>query len=686
MSDENNKRDDVVDESKQYFAAIDNDEKLLQTLLRKVEDYSEYLNSSGLWRRLKKSYRYYYGISDKGNFDSTEIGRGGRDGSLALIKVNHYRNNIQHVLTMTTSQRPAMETRASNTDYEAQVQTILGDGLLDFYMREKRLEKKLKDAVEMALVLTEGFIELEWDATLGNDYMPDPETQEMIKDGDIKINVHTPLSVIRDFRRQNDEHDWYIIATPCNKFDLIAQYPEHAEELHKVNEEGKKKQFRFSSLETPSKSESDQIMVYKFMHRLSPSLPDGRLVTFVNDKIKLTDGPLPIREEIPGGLPIYCIKPSSFIGSTFGYTPGFDLLSVQEALDALYSTVITNQTTFGVQNIMSPKGGDVNWTELGEGLNLIEYNSNMPEPKVLELLKTPQEIFNFIPQLESVGRLMIGLNDVVVGDPQSSLKSGSALALVASQAIQFNSGLQQSWAELIENTGLCLLLYLKQFANTERVAAIVGKHNRPYLKTFKGDDLQKINRVVVDMANPLSRTSAGRLEQANNLLNAGSVDATQYLSVVATGKLENLTENRQSQLLLIREENEAMREGRPIRVLATDAHAEHVKEHRVVLDSPDARQNPQLAGSALQHIQEHINALRATDPALLSLLGEQSLMMMPPGPQMGGQQGPQGGPMPEGPPPEKIPERTMNGPVAKTPNMPNNPMTGNDFNNGDGGL
>lgn len=83
------------------------------------------------------------------------------------ISVNHFRNLIQHQLVMTTSQRPSFEAKAANDDYKSQTQCILAQGLLDYYMREKRLEKHFKSAVETSLWAGEGFICLEWDASEG---------------------------------------------------------------------------------------------------------------------------------------------------------------------------------------------------------------------------------------------------------------------------------------------------------------------------------------------------------------------------------------------------------------------------------------------------------------------------------------------------------------------------------------
>jgi hypothetical protein len=69
------------------------------------------------------------------------------------------------------------------------------------------------------------------------------------------------------------------------------------------------------------------------------------------------------------------ITPGDLIGTSFGYTPMFDILVIQEAIDALYSAVATNQLTFGVQLIMAMKGSDIDFKQLAKGLSFIEYSN-----------------------------------------------------------------------------------------------------------------------------------------------------------------------------------------------------------------------------------------------------------------------------------------------------------------------
>jgi hypothetical protein len=317
----------------------------------------------------------------------------------------------------------------------------------------------------------------------------------------------------------------------------------------------------------------------------------------------------------------------------------FDLLPIQDAVNSLYSTIMTNQTTFGVQNVYVERGSDVQVEQISDGLNFIQGNPGFNPPVPLNLTSTPAEIFNFVKQLEQVMETISGVNSVARGNPESQLKSGNALALIQSQALQFISSLQQSYIQLIEDVGTNTIELLKTFAKTPRVAAIAGKSNTTYMKEFTSDDLSSITRVIVDAGNALAQTTAGRVEMASQMMQMGIITSPeQYISVINTGKLETMTEGQNKELLLVRAERERLVDGTtPVVAVLTDAHSLHIREHKAVLADPDLRMDADLVQRTLAHIQEHLDILSNPNVAnILTLLGEQPLgppMGSPPSPE-----------------------------------------------------
>ncbi len=652
-----------------YFATKAPD-VLCRDIIQWIDDFYDYLlvtGKLGVWQR---SYEYYY----RGSFKGARLNLGGEQDEYKIAYVNHFRNLIQHILIMTTSQRPSFDPRSANTDYESQAQTIVATGVLDYYNREKNIDTILKRGTEHSLLFDAGYILMIWDALLGDiDKQLSMANNKITKQGDVFLKNYSPIDVIFDYTAgfNNAKQDWYILRDYKNKFELAQQYPAQAQQILTFTDETKfLRKFRTGIF---AKKDSDYIPVYKFFHDKTAAVPNGRIFECLGDNCWLNDGPLPYR-----GMPLYRIAASEQDDTGFGYTVAYDLLPLQESIDGLYSVVITNQSNFGVQNILMPAGSNIGTKELIDGLNLLTYDPKLGKPESLNLTNTPKEIFEFIQMLERVMETLAGINSVARGNPEASLKSGSALALVQSMAIQFNSGLQQSYAHLLEDIGTGLIHILQDYAQTPRMAEITGKSNQSYLKEFTGQDIDSISRVTVDMGNPLSRTTAGKVNLADNLLNAGMIeDPKQYIQVLTTGKLEPVIEGKQSELMLIRSENEQLAEGQQVPVIAIDNHPLHIIEHKTVISSPQARMNLQVIQNTLNHINQHLQEWMTTNPLLLQLTGQQP---PPPPMPMPGATGGNGETMnAENPVTQKADK-------VKPAGMPTNPLTHEKFNNVTGGL
>ena len=224
-----------------------------------------------------------------------------------------------------------------------------------------------------------------------------------------------------------------------------------------------------------------------------------------------------------------------------------------------------------------------------------------------------------------------GVNSVARGNPEASLKSGNALALVQSQALQFMNNLQQSYIMMIEDVGTGLVELLQDFAEVPRIAEIAGVSNKTKMQEFTGEDLESVRRVVVDVGNALSQSTAGRTQMADNLIQMGVItNPEQYFSVINSGRIDTMTEGANNQALLIKAENERLADGETdVIATAVDKHSYHIREHMNILADPDLRLDPNLVAIVLAHIQEHIDLSRTTDPNILAMIGEQSLS--PPG-------------------------------------------------------
>jgi hypothetical protein len=592
-----------------YFAI----EARLDDLNEKVEEFYQQLWDMGVTSRVQKSFYTYFGR----NGASTGLQKAGSQGQLNNIMINDYRGLCQHVTTLVTANRPSFDVRATNTDYKSVAQCKLGELILEYYMRENKVENLLKKQCDYAIKYAEGWIGLDWDANMG-EIAGMTEEGRPYMEGDIRFSLYHMLQVIRDIYKEG-EQDWVITAQKVNKYELAAKFPSSAEEILRLDNSTLKSEQRDLDylVRGGDAGDTDVIPFYTFYHRKSAALPEGRLIFFVETK-KLLDSPLPY-----DSIPLSRLAPKDFDGTSLGYSPMWDLLGIQEASDKLYSAVVSNNVTFAKQVIQTSRDNDINVSDLADGMMLVESDAEL---KPVNLTKSAPETYNLLGTLQSKMQELSGINEVVRGVPGPNLRSGNALAIVAAQAITFNSDISASYNMAVEVVGTLVLRMLKKFAKHPRYISIVGKYNKAYLKEFKSDDIYDIDRVTVQQRNAVMSTTAGKVELASNLLQNGVITKPeQYMMVVETGNLDMLTDPTVIEGMLIQQENEKIADGITPMAVLSDSHAKHLVDHKAVLANIEARENPKVVEAYIQHVQQHIDILRNTDPAVLQMLGNQPL-------------------------------------------------------------
>jgi hypothetical protein len=674
-----------------YWASLPRDQvgKHLET---KSQEYNSDRLVESVYERMYRAYEYYYGFDPSGIHATSQVLRGGDQGELAEIRVNHSRSLVNTLLNLIVAPKLVWSPKAVNIDSASLQACELSRAILEYYWSEKQVSKHAVQALEHALTFGEGFVLAEWDEFAGDDYQAHPDAypaqaeegdesegdyelgapaktpDPVVKGGDIRYCNVLPWDVKRDPSKPSwDACEWVIVTVPRNRYALAKQYPESEYQIleHAPQAEG--------SLVNGSVKNSDDVPLKIFMHRPNAAIPTGRMVHFLSADIVLKD-------ETMDEMPLYRVSAGELTGTPFGYTSYFDILGVQELMDSLHTTIASNQSTLGQQVIAIEEGSSAPVDEIAGGMKAIYYPPGSKPPEALQLLKTPGEIFTHLGNLKKEQELLLGLNSVVRGEAQSGEMSGSALALLQSQALQQSSTIQANYIRLVEGLGSCTLATLQKYCSVPRKIAIVGKGNQFLVQDteYDGSSLERVKKVQVEVGNPLSQTSAGRIEMARDLLQmlGPKLTVEQYQQVLSTGRLEPLTQSINHELMLIRAENEALARGEVTNAVAFDDHQLHAREHRTVLANLQARRNPQVVDAVLAHISEHERAFYTTSPTLLALVG-QTPPAAPPPPDMGGENDKGSQPVPPG--------QMATGPAPKPPDAPKNPATGQQWNPVDGG-
>lgn len=618
-----------------YYWQEKDPELFIGYLTTKINAYYDYLDRSGLFRLMEQAHRVYYGglqVGSQGNmFDSGGLVKGGKQGELTLAKANHFSNVVDHTVQLSTATKPAFQGRAVNSDYRSMAQAILGTSIVDYYWRTAELSNLYVEGCQGAMRYGEMGIHRPWDKGAGSAYVANPESGTIVKEGDLKFELLSPLDMPREVTLKSNRSDWYITRTQVLRWDLIARHPELADDLQKVNttEFDHFQSFAFRVSKTLEKT-SDYVTVWTAYHRKTDAMPDGRLFVFCGD-VKLYDGPIPYDE-----IPIDFIRPRILSDTPFGFSPAWHLLGVQQIIDILTSTIVTNQATNGLNNLWTKSNDPIAVATISGGMKNLMSET---KPEVIQLVATAPEIFNFRQEMIAEMETLSGINSTVRGNPETSLKSGNSLALVVAQATQFAGMLEASLQTAQENTATGIIVSLRNFSRSKRVTNIVGAANRNFRKEFVPEtDLAAVQRIVLEPVNPLSKTISGRLQLAENLADRGLIKTPeQYLTVLRTGQLDPALESSGSfEMLNIRAEGENLRDGKPVIGIISDKHLTHICEHLSLLATPEAREDPAFVQRVLSHVQEH-EALwlqLSQRPALLMATQQQPAPMPGAAPQV----------------------------------------------------
>lgn len=614
-----------------YFATLPIDQ-LLPELEKKCLDFGDYVLRTGKLTQWRTNWEMY-------NRSELKIGVrfGGDRGQYKLIESNIFRSILTGLVSVICNQRPTFQPEAVNNDHRSMSQDIVFDSVAQYYLKVKNLEDRYKEGTFYGLLLGEGWLYEHWDANVGEivDVVNDPANpgkQLPVKEGDVHFDILGPQDVIRDYTRMDMHNDWYILRQYLNKWDMIAQRPDLADELKGMSIPNDLQRYRFGHIIDSQTSNDVLIPVYTFIHKKTAALPQGRIVQYIDGEVFLLDTPLPYEN-----IPLYPMLPDVMPFNNFGSTIMTALVKLQYAYDKALSIILTNQTAFAIQNIVVDDSTQTKPEQVIEGLNFIKTNIQKGVPQALQLCKTPAEVFQFLELMESQMEKLSGLPSILRGTPPTGVESGTAMAFLQAQALVFNSPIQQAYVSFLERSATGLFNMLKSFATTKRMLSIAGTSKAQYVNEFSGKDLENITRVIVQAGNPATATEAGKLQTAQDLMAKGMVNVKEYFTVLTTGTLDTMIEGPEAENMFIAEENELLRQGKPCVASPTDNHQLHIQQHNTIMFDTDLRNNPQnpVLMNTMNHMLSHgqfiiPGLMTPTDPRFLAVLGIQ--VSMPAGP------------------------------------------------------
>jgi len=573
--------------------------------------------------------QYYSTILDASSWE-TSLSFGGSQGELVKMQIPQARSMTRQLVTLVTKQRPDFQVISEVTDAKSINEAKISRALTSHISENERVHSKGRDAFEHSCIFGIGYMQISWKTDKGYPYTVNIENQTVQYTGKIEISTPLATDVMRDYTIAHwDEVPEVTIRTVQNRYDLIAQFPELEEKLLRVastyEAEGNGSHYMGANNES-------QIEVFEYYHKTSPALPNGRMTIFCNDDLCLFDG-----DNVYDCLPLEPIMPEPVASTGYGYPLYSALLPGQEMLDHSFSVIATNQSAFGVQSIMAPRGSNVTQQDI-HGLSFFHYTPQNAEgggrPEALQLTESPKETFQFMDVLRANMQEISNISGSLRGQPPPGVDAGVALATLSANAIEFLTTYSEAYNSAMERSMTLAVGFWAKFATIPQMVDVVGLNNQSKATEFKAAHASKIKKIRVRTQNPLFSTIAGRSAMAKDLMSMGLIkDIKGYFHIVDGAPIESLFKNEYSQENLIQSENDALIEGQPVKVLSIDDHALHIAAHSSLLDDPAIRLGDSIAPAVLQHILEHVQQSQTVDPLLYAMVrtGQTPQMGPPPG-------------------------------------------------------
>lgn len=616
-----------------------------------VEQHNLYMQNSynpiySMW--VRNSYSYYSTILDAQSW-LTSLNFVGEQGELVKMSVPQARVLIRQMVTLLTKQKLAFNAIARIQNCDVTEAMRIANALAAQMVTQQKMDLLAEQLVERGAVFGTSFIKATWRTDRGKPRVIEKREDGkdgVLYDGDLEISLPTVFDMVYDFTLSRwEDLLWVDCRVKRSRWDLVAQFPELEKEILALPSCA---DYNTQWLiQTPY--ERDMVYVYEMYHKPCPSLPQGRMLVYANQQTVFFDD-----VNLYGDIPIEQFKPEPIENVGFGYAALSNLLPSQEMMDNAYSCQATNQSSLGVLGVMRPRGGNINVQSL-YGMNFFDYpadaslpNGGAPEP--FNMYKPAPELMQFPKDLLANMQQMSFINAAVRGELPAST-SGVAIATLTTNALEFLSSYSKSLKICLEKTVMHGINAYRKFAKTERLVTLTGKNFQTFTRAFKGNVLEPIDGIEMQEVNPLMQTLAGRIEIADKAIKDGMVkDMQGYVSILDGQPLSRLFDTELSENDLIQSENERMSQGELVKAIATDKHPLHIMKHKTLLNDPNVRLNSQIVEQVEQHIMEHLQLQKTTDPLLMAMANTGTIPEgMPMAPPMPGDMPLDGAPTPAGP-------------------------------------
>jgi hypothetical protein len=452
--------------------------------------------------------------------------------TLGVRKMKLQTNRILPTLQNRTARMcklpPKYEVRPNSSEVEDKEGAELGISIINHYWDAEDLNRKRIDLYMWKQQCGHAYVKVCWDADKGRK-MQDPMTGEVIKEGDIRIDVVSAFELYPDpVAKTLDECAFVIHAKvrPLNYFK--STYGEKGMQIkeEQVSLMGLQYQQRINSMNAQGGSETANSAIkncaVEKVYYEAPSIkyPEGRMITWCGQTL-LDDKPLPV-----GEIPFVKFDDIIVGGKYYSEAIVTHMRPVQEQINILINKRASwvNKLIAGKYSV--PRGAGLAQEAMDdESGEIVEYDpvpnaADGGRPQPVQVPMIPQYAYTEEDRLLNALYEIAGVSDVARGQIPSSSISGVGMQILleadATRIGIITEADEHSWAKV----GRLILLYAQKYIQNERL--LKQASNQGYrVSSFLGADIKDNTDVIVRRGSTLPNSQAMMRQDILNIYERG---------------------------------------------------------------------------------------------------------------------------------------------------------------------
>src|SRR6266496_4138608 len=532
-----------------------------------------------------KQYTYYNQALRR--IESLPVEDGEKPRYRVRIINNQISPGVHALLAKLTKTKPVMHaTGASGSDSDIKAAQV-ADKLLEHWWETFSLDDKLAEALLWAVITGNGYWKISWDDSAGSSmrFLLDPQgnpitdqpLEDMFRDqltqqgitpqeqviymGDIKVEVPSPFDIYLDDTAKVFDDAKYAF---CDHY----MTPSEIKKRWKIDVSADSTAPSLASI-TPygfmKSSEPTQKVVTIGYFVPSAELPNGRQVTFIDDKIVEDDSwRYPFNM-----LPLIKFPGIRIPGQVYDIGDVAAAIPIQKALNKTYSLAEEYKNLTLKPRVWAPTGSLQGVRLTTEPGVVYEYNPiGEHKPETEKLPSIPSYVYEHIDRLKDDLKTIFGLADISEGKPPPNVEAGIAIDLLQEMASDRIAPRILLLERCLGRAGNIMLAYAQEYYKEPRTLKIIGTGSSSKEKRFAQADLQGGVDITVETGSALPRTRAGRQQRIMDYVDRGFLRVDQAYKYLDIADLRGLAARFQADEDQAYREIEKIDAGQPINVIA----------------------------------------------------------------------------------------------------------------------